>query len=215
MPLRCIVFDCDGVLLDSVGVKTLAFARLAEPYGSEAASRFVAFHEAHGGVSRYEKFAWFFKTILKRPIREEESKAWGEKFAALCAEALRQCPLIPGAREVLMRWHGVLPLFVCSGAPGKEQEAILQNHGLAQYFDAIYGAPPAKTELLAALLAERNIHPSCALMVGDATTDRDAAFATGTHFYGVGSAIADERYPWGLDLTNLSAHIESLLKPNV
>ena len=36
MALKCLVFDCDGVILDSVPVKTRAFARLAEPYGEEA-----------------------------------------------------------------------------------------------------------------------------------------------------------------------------------
>lgn len=38
MALKCLVFDCDGVILDSVPVKTRAFARLAEPYGEEAAT---------------------------------------------------------------------------------------------------------------------------------------------------------------------------------
>lgn len=59
MSLACIVFDCDGVILDSVPTKTRAFARLAEPYGAEARDRFVMYHMTHGGVSRYRKFAWF------------------------------------------------------------------------------------------------------------------------------------------------------------
>ncbi|MEF2808822.1 MAG: HAD family hydrolase, partial [Desulfovibrio sp.] len=44
MSLACIVFDCDGVILDSVPTKTRAFARLAEPYGAEARDRFVMYH---------------------------------------------------------------------------------------------------------------------------------------------------------------------------
>ena len=52
MSLACIVFDCDGVILDSVPTKTRAFARLAEPYGAEARDRFVMYHMTHGGVSQ-------------------------------------------------------------------------------------------------------------------------------------------------------------------
>ena len=37
MKLECLVFDCDGVILDSVPVKTRAFGRLAEPFGPELA----------------------------------------------------------------------------------------------------------------------------------------------------------------------------------
>ena len=33
MALQCLVFDCDGVLLDSVPIKTRAYARIAEPLG--------------------------------------------------------------------------------------------------------------------------------------------------------------------------------------
>ena len=32
MSLACIVFDCDGVILDSVPTKTRAFAPLSYPY---------------------------------------------------------------------------------------------------------------------------------------------------------------------------------------
>ena len=82
MSLACIVFDCDGVILDSVPTKTRAFARLAEPYGAEARDRFVMYHMTHGGVSRYRKFAWFFSEILGREITPQESEEWGKRFAS-------------------------------------------------------------------------------------------------------------------------------------
>ena len=81
MALKCLVFDCDGVILDSVPVKTRAFARLAEPYGEEARDRFVMYHTVHGGVSRYKKFEWFFREILDREITPAESEEWGRRFA--------------------------------------------------------------------------------------------------------------------------------------
>lgn len=38
MALSLIVFDCDGVILESVDAKTKAFAQVAEPLGAEAAT---------------------------------------------------------------------------------------------------------------------------------------------------------------------------------
>ena len=32
MPLQCLVFDCDGVILDSVPVKTRAFAQIGRAH---------------------------------------------------------------------------------------------------------------------------------------------------------------------------------------
>lgn len=211
MALRCIVFDCDGVLIDSVPVKTRAFARLAEPYGAEARERFVQYHMDNGGVSRFKKFVWFFDNIIGRPITEEESVQWGERFAAIALDELRRCALIAGAKEVLQEWAGRLPLYVCSGAPGEEQAAILREKGLAGYFTEICGAPPAKTDLLAQILKRAGVAPEDALMVGDATTDRDAARSVGTLFYGVGDSLKAEGergdFAWGPDLTGLSSFI--------
>ncbi|MBO4313110.1 MAG: HAD family hydrolase [Desulfovibrio sp.] len=207
MPLRCVVFDCDGVLLDSVPVKTRAFGRLAEPWGEEARERFVAYHTAHGGVSRYQKFIWFFREIVGREITPGESEDWGRRFSEIVQDEMRRCPCIAGAEQVLRDWKGRLPLYVCSGAPAEEQRAMLAEHGLDGYFDGIFGAPPAKNELLARILKDAGIAPADALMVGDATTDRDAAAYAGTLFYGVGDLLKGGDHPWGADLTGLSAFI--------
>ncbi|MBQ7457357.1 MAG: HAD family hydrolase [Desulfovibrio sp.] len=211
MALSLVVFDCDGVLLDSVPVKTRAFARLAQPYGDEAVSRFVAFHEAHGGVSRFQKFAWFFQNILNRPITEADSKAWGDRFQSICREELAACQCIPGAKEALTFLQGKIPLVVCSGAPAEEQKDILTLHGLAAFFDGIYGSPPPKAELLEQIVQSYAVSPQETLMVGDATTDRDAARACHTLFYGVGHSIKSQEYPWSEDLVAFIPFVQGVL----
>ncbi|MCR5814681.1 MAG: HAD family hydrolase [Desulfovibrio sp.] len=210
MSLRCLVFDCDGVLLDSVPAKTQAFARLARPYGPKAEERFVAFHQSHGGVSRYEKFAWFFREILGREITPQESQDFGNQFKTFCREELANCREINGAREVLSFWHGRLPLYVCSGAPEAEQREVLTEHDLARYFDGIFGSPPEKAALLQKIVAQAQVAPKQTLMVGDATTDLEAAQHAGTLFYGVGSLLRGGDYPWSMDLTELSAYLSRL-----
>ena len=209
MKLECLVFDCDGVILDSVPVKTRAFARLAEPYGPEARDRFVMYHARHGGVSRYRKFAWFFREQLGREITEAESAEWGRRFADYALDEVRRCALIPGALDVLRFWQGRLPLYVCSGAPDEEVRLVLAERGLDGYFTAIHGSPPAKAELLARIVNQAGLPPEAALMVGDAVTDRDAAEQVGTRFYGVGPELKGGSFPWGPDLQGLNAWIES------
>lgn len=211
MAISCLVFDCDGVLLDSVPVKSTAFARLAEPYGEEARDRLLLFHALHGGVSRYEKFAWFFRNVLKREISPEESAEWGRKFAEYSLDEVRKCPLVPGALEVLEKWRGVLPLYVCSGAPQEELRMVLGERGIASFFTGIYGSPPGKTELLARIIRLAGVAASETLMIGDAITDRNAAEATDAQFYGIGEDLRGGPYPWAENLTSLnewvSAHV--------
>lgn len=208
MPLKCLAFDCDGVLLDSVPVKTRAFGRLAEPFGQEARDRFVMYHTVHGGVSRYRKFEWFFREILNREITPAESEAWGKKFAEYALDEVRKCPLVPGALETLKMWHGKIPLYVCSGAPKNELELILGERRLLDYFEGIYGSPPSKGELLKEIIKSRpEFMANETLMVGDAVTDRDAAAEAGARFYGVGPELKGGDFPWSADLTPLNAWI--------
>lgn len=209
MSLQCLVFDCDGVILDSVPVKTRAFARLAEPFGAEAVDRFVMYHTVHGGVSRYKKFEWFFDAVVGRPITQEESIQWGRRFAGYALDEVRRCPLIPGVMDVLEQWHGRLPLYVCSGAPQEELDLVLQERGLSHFFVGIHGSPPAKARLLRDIVTRAAILPEEALMVGDAVTDRNAAEEVGTLFYGVGAELKGGPFPWGQDLTGLNAWIAS------
>ena len=207
MSLQCLVFDCDGVILDSVPVKTRAFARVMEPFGPEARDRFLMYHKVHGGVSSYKKFEWFFTEVLRKTITQQESENLGNLFSEYALDELRRCELIPGIQETLDSWHGKLPMFVCSGAPHEEVQAVLRERKLDKYFDAIHGSPPAKGVLLGQIVAGQKLDPADVLMVGDAPTDRDAAETVGTQFYGVGPELKGGSFPWGDDLTGLNAWI--------
>jgi beta-phosphoglucomutase-like phosphatase (HAD superfamily) len=53
--IETIIFDFDGVILESVTVKTEAFRELfsSEP---DCPDEIVEFHKRNGGMSRYDKF---------------------------------------------------------------------------------------------------------------------------------------------------------------
>ncbi len=210
MSLKCLVFDCDGVILDSVPCKSRAFARLTEPYGAQARDRMLMYHKTHGGVSRFRKFAWFFSTVLGREITEEESRDWGERFAGYCLDEVKRSPLIAGIQEVLDTWKGRLPMCVCSGTPTEELRQVLTLRGLDKYFELILGSPPAKTEVLDGIVRRLGLDPADVLMVGDAVTDRDAAASAGTLFYGCGPELkTDSLFPWSMTLLELNDWIRA------
>ncbi|MDR0466459.1 MAG: HAD-IA family hydrolase [Deltaproteobacteria bacterium] len=210
MALDCIVFDCDGVILDSLAVKTRAFVRLAEPFGAEAVDRLVMYHKEHGGVSRYKKFEWLYREVLGREITQEELAALGRQFAELALEEVCRCDLIPGVEDVLRRRQGLTPMYVCSGTPHEELNVILRRRGLHVFFAGIYGTPPAKSELLRTIVGQAGADPASAVMVGDSVTDLDAAKAVGTRFYGCGAELKGGDFPWGEDLTALNAWLDAL-----
>lgn len=115
MALSLIVFDCDGVILESVDAKTKAFGQVAEPLGAEARDRLLLYHTLHGGVSRREKFAWLYREVFHREITPEEMEDCCARFVSYALDNVLNAPLVPGVMDVLERWHGRVPMYVWIG----------------------------------------------------------------------------------------------------
>ena len=207
--LEAVVFDCDGVILESADLKSEAFRRIGGLFGPEIQGRFYEYHLRHTGVSRYEKFAWLYRTEYEREITLEDSRRLGELFTDYCLEAVRAASFVPGFEESLAWLQGQgAALFVASGTPQSELEETLAAKGLSDRFQGILGTPPAKSELLAKIIEEGPFNPSLVLMVGDGETDLKAAQANGTLFFGRGSAFDGRGVPWAADLAGLIPWVE-------
>jgi HAD superfamily hydrolase (TIGR01549 family) len=207
-----IVFDFDGVLVESVDVKTRAFVALYEEHGKDVAAQVAAYHLAHGGLSRYEKFRHCHKALLGLEISPAEERALGERFSALVEDAVVAAAWIPGAREFLESWSGRLPLYVASGTPEDELLRIIQRRGMAKYFAGVGGTPAKKGELIARFARASGVPPSRVLMVGDSTTDYEGAREAGAAFAGVASpsiAMLGAGIPVLPDLLGLASLIEA------
>lgn len=211
MALSLLVFDCDGVILESLDVKTRAFYRIGLDFGQEAAERLVMYHRLHGGVSRYEKFTWLYEQFADHPITDEEKKALNDRFVNVALDEITRCALVPGVQATLDAWKGRVPMYVASGAPEEELRFVLERRGLSGYFDDIRGYPPHKTYLLEAIVSRSGVDPAQCVMVGDSVTDLRAAESVGTLFYGRGSDFSGGPWPWHDDLTRLNEYLESLV----
>ena len=86
---QTLIFDCDGVILNSNNVKTQAFYDVTQVYGRESAQALKDYHIKNGGISRYKKFEYFFTNILKRPARPQEIDKLLSDFSKKVREGLR------------------------------------------------------------------------------------------------------------------------------
>lgn len=208
--LDAIVLDCDGVILESVDVKTRAFASTVKRLGPEAVDILLDYHLSHGGISRYEKYRHLWRELYGREIDDETLARLSRAFSAACVEGVLRAPFVPGAEAFIQAARERWPLYVASGTPEDELRQIFEARGLAPLFTGIYGSPRTKTELLATIMAENGYAPGRTLMVGDSITDLKAAQAAGTLFYSRG---AFSNQPGGPDLTGLMAFIDGLPCP--
>lgn len=178
---RCLVFDCDGVVLDSNAVKTEAFHEVALPFGTAAAQDFVDYHQANGGISRYRKFEYFLQEIVGGDGALALLPGLLDQYAAAVRQGLLDCAVAPGLQALRAQLPGSRWLIV-SGGDEAELRDVFSVRGLDGLFDGgIFGSPTPKDRILSRELASGNI-VGPALFLGDSRFDYLCAHEAGLDF---------------------------------
>lgn len=205
-----IVFDFDGVLVESADVKTRAFAALYAAFGPEVERQVIEYHLAHAGVSRYRKFQHYQETLLGIPYTESDGERLSEQFSRQVVDVIVGAPYVAGAQEVLQKHSKCVPMFVASGTPDGELHEIVERRGMAKYFVSVHGTPATKAEILSRLILAHGFSAPRVLMVGDAVADLEGARKAGTAFLGR-TVGGHNPFPAGVDtipdLTPLAARL--------
>ena len=181
---RTLVFDCDGVVLDSNRIKTEAFRLAAQPYGSAAAEALVAYHVANGGISRYAKFAYFLEELVPQHAPGIEGPGIDELLASFsdCVRAGLETCQVAEELEKLRRATRNARWLIVSGGDQSELRSIFAIRGLAELFDGgIFGSPDTKSTILDREIESANI-AAPALFLGDSRYDHEAAVASQLDF---------------------------------
>lgn len=182
---QAIIFDFDGVLVESGDIKTQAFADLYQSYGETVVNKVVRYHSLNGGLSRYQKFRHFQQHLLKMPpLTQDEEQELDRRFSKLVVEAVIASKPVPGANELVYKEATRIPLFIVSGTPEIELNTIVTRRGLEPYFTEVRGSPKSKQTLIAEILSTHGFTPTRVLMIGDALIDYQSARTNNVAFLG-------------------------------
>lgn len=181
---KTLVFDCDGVILNSNQVKTDAFYQVALPYGESVAEALIDYHITNGGISRYQKFTYFLEAIIPKyapNLSVSSLEELLEQYAKRALQGLLTCEVASGLKELKdatpnARW------MIVSGGDQSELRHVFKQRDLSELFDAgIYGSPDSKHQILAREISNDTIQ-SPALFLGDSKYDYQAANRAGLDF---------------------------------
>lgn len=192
--IEAILFDLDGVLINSFESWYQAFSKTLRAYGK-------------GEISR-DKF---------------EEKCWGpdlrHNLAALnlAEDAARRCvreqlnlieliELFPDTEEVLHRTREDYKLKVglVTNTPRENVNKILEHFQLSNYFEVILTGDDVKrgkpdAEIVIKACERLSVKPEHAILVGDTKTDYQAGKAAGCSVIGVGTKSAGDAHIEKLD----------------
>jgi HAD superfamily hydrolase (TIGR01509 family) len=205
-PRTGIVFDNDGLLLDTepcwTRAETVVFERHGREFDLEAKRALVG--------TAPETAARVLERLLELPGRGEELSA--ELYALALEEIAAGAEPRPGAVELLAALDGRWPVAVASNSPRSHLLAGLTRTGLADRFDAVLGVeevadPKPAPDLYLRACGLLGATPTGSLALEDSPPGVAAARAAGWYVVGV---------PWvvGVEL-DADAVFDSLADPAV
>ena len=144
-----IIFDCDGVILQSNQLKTQAFRKALSNEPIELVKKFIDYHKQNGGISRYLKFKYFYNEIKNESYSDQEINLAIDKYSKLVREELLLVEYVPGFLSVInfLNKHKI-KCFVISGGDQLELNNIFKKRNIYKKFFRILGSPVSKKQHL-------------------------------------------------------------------
>lgn len=195
--IKAIIFDFDGVICDSVNIKTEAFEDMYSNYDKSISDSVRNYHLQYGGISRFEKIKYFETVLLENEYNADIIDKKAEIFSQLVKEKVVKSEYIKGVMEFIKK-NSITPKFICTGTPENEIKDIVQQRNISSHFTDIFGSPKSKELIINDILSKWNLSPNEVLFFGDAMTDLRASSKCKLNFIGIQNR--DTLFPKGTRL---------------
>ncbi len=189
-PLRLVIFDVDGTLVDSqadiIASMTMAFERAGAPPPDRDAILGIVGLSLEVAIPK-------LAPDLSRDLHHKMVDWYKESYVYLRAKAgaAQSSPLYPNVRETLDRLQAQPEtlLGVATGKSRRGLDKLLEGHDLTRMFvtEQVSDHHPSKPHpsMIHAALSETGVEAQNAVMVGDTVFDMHMATAANVAFIGV------------------------------
>lgn len=182
MILKIIILDFDGVIVESVNIKTEAFRELFKEY--ENVDDIIQYHLQNNAISRFIKFKYIYENFLGKEYNEEIERQLNREFSKIVFKKVVECPFVVGAEEFLGTFSKMYPIYLISATPQEELGRIVAKRNIRSYFKEVWGTPGTKQEFVKKALENENANSEEAIYIGDMIEDYGVAQKTGVQFIG-------------------------------
>ena len=185
--MRCLVFDFDGVLVDSNALKRSAYFEVFQDFSGARPLIERALGD-EGERDRYDVIRSVLAgmadagMIPRTDAGDRTLHERAERYNGICEEAVARAPETPGCSTTLRELAAMYPLYINSATPEAPLRRIVERRGWAGLFKSVLGRPKSKAANLELILANERIESAELAFIGDGRNDQAAAHACGCRF---------------------------------
>src|SRR5262245_465431 len=188
-PIRAIIFDMDGLMVDTEPLYWEVARRLARAHGTKVTDETL---RQMMGRSRLDSMRIFASECGISSISVEDLLVVRERLM-LERYSVGVEPM-PGLREILEQFHGHVKLAVATSSPRKFTDVLLPALGVAKYFDVIQtgdeivrGKPDPEIYLKA--MKQLRVEPAACVVLEDSRAGALSGRNAGAHVIAVPSEL--------------------------
>lgn len=212
--IEALIFDMDGLMIDSEGVYCAAGRQIASRYGKVVSDQTLGRMMGRSPMDSMELYAR--EVGLPLPAAQLLEMRMG-----IVAELLATAPPMPGLMDLLDRFEGRLRYAIATSAPRKLVDIVMRNLGLGSRFghiqtsdDITHGKPHPEIYLKA--IERVGSTPAQSVVLEDASNGALAGKRAGAYVIVVPSHhITDQDFSCAdycaADLWDAARHIEQML----
>ncbi len=180
--IKHFVFDFDGTLVESNGIKEALFFRIASQVPNGEKTMAAIYQKT--GLTRQE--IWMHWTS-EMGLNMLQYNRFLNEYSKDIDDQVIKAPAVEGAIELLQHLKSnSIKASLSSATPEKSLKDIISRRGWAQFFAGVYGSPKRKEETLREVMLSFALTPKLVAVVGDGEDDRLSAETIGCHFFPVG-----------------------------
>lgn len=182
---KVIYWDFDGVIVFSEFIRDSGFRKSLSHYNESDVNKLLEFHKINGGLSRYVKFNFFFKEILKFDEYSSELKLALKNYNEfMLTEFVKQNPVNFQAISFIKKTLKSKKHHLISASDENELIHICNELNLTDCFISINGSPTPKLDNLQIVTDKYSYSKNNIVYIGDSINDYEAAKNFGCNFFG-------------------------------
>ena len=194
MVIKTILWDFDGVILDSMKVRDWGFREIFKSFDNDKVEALLKYHTLNGGLSRYVKIRYFYEEILGKEITESEVLEYANDFSLLMKkELVNPNNLIQDSVVFIKDNYKKYDFHIVSGSDQHELRFLCEELKIVKYFISIHGSPTQKNILVQNLISSNNYKMEETCLIGDSINDFEAAELNNISFYSYNSKFLKEK----------------------
>ena len=174
-----IFWDFDGVIKDSLDVKSEAFLNLFHGIDVNLKKRIEDHHLNNSGISRYKKLPLYLEWA---EIDKSQLTNYLDLFEKDVITRVLKSNWVMGAKEYLSSNPYSQNFFLVTATPQKEIEFILEKLNILNAFTSIFGSPVDKSLAVKKIIFDNKLLKGECIFFGDALTDYNASIENGISF---------------------------------